>query len=152
MEIYFDVMDPAAFAGEYDYIHLADPSKEIQNMKNADEIVISDTHIRIEVDYPLSRRFEFNLCAPDSRGWSRARIVKAISVMFQTIYNVEDRTSENIAEYLPGLRRNRTRGLFGINGYVLEDLILLCVRKKSSGLYDLYVDSESDLYSTTRAH
>jgi len=124
------------------YISLADPTDDIKNLRDADEVVINKGSICIVVDYPLEDEFEFEVTPFDgSQHFTRAALAQAVSALYQEIYNVEDRTSPEIASHIQGMyNRNKTQGQYGIWGHDLGDLVLHSVEFED-GKYFLGIDS-----------
>ncbi len=150
-DIEFKVVFSDAAQGEYgstedpsSYIHLCDPTRDIEQMLNPDDIVINKKSIRVSVVYPLEREHIFPLKAPrGSSGFSRAQLARTISKLYQHIYDEEDRTSPAIVSNIPGmLNRCTTEGRYGLWGHGLEDLLLHTVSfDQLKDIYRLGIDS-----------
>ncbi|KAK9829649.1 hypothetical protein WJX72_007101 [[Myrmecia] bisecta] len=148
-KIKFEVIDPDAAPGDYaskedpsPYTYLADPTRDIQNLKDADEVVIQESSIRVVVDYPLSGEFVFQVVPPDGlQYFTRATLAIAIAMLYQKLYEEEDQTSPKVAGVIPGVyNRECSAGKYGIWGHGLGDLSLQGVYKRGSH-YELGIDS-----------
>ena len=163
----FQIVHEDALPGDYGswedacpYVHLADPTYCLGHMIDAHEIVITESSIKVVLDYPLTRPFLFELHEVDYRsarptwmpesyaGFTRSQLAKAISCTYQLVYNEEDRTSTELAQQLRGRYLNTSRGVtdgtYKIWGHELHDLDLIEVWRPLSsgtGYWFLEVDS-----------
>merc|ERR1719186_2534076 len=131
-------------------VSLSDVESDISVMINADEIVVPEDKQSINVvfDYPLKKKFVFELESPRGKGFTRGELVTAIAGKYQGIYMEEEETSdlpvETMAERYGGslLNRAETEGKYGIWGHELGDLVLGEVTfKPEKNLYYLSISS-----------
>lgn len=148
--VHFTVVDSSAAPGEYGsaqkpspYVHLADPAADLEGMVDAEQIVIPRASIRVAVDYPLREEHVFTLDSDDAAGFRRRELALKIALLYQRIYNEEDRTSPELPGLIPGLlNRGFTEGTYGIWGHALSDLDLVGVQHKPDrDVWGLLVDS-----------
>lgn len=125
----FGVMDFDAIPGDFGsseapwpFISLSDPTECIAHMVGANDVVLKESSIKIVVEFPLRTPQLFEI--ESIGGFTRAKLAKEISSIYQNIYNEEDRTSPQIAHYTHGFARSRTSGKYGIYGYWLQSLDL----------------------------
>lgn len=84
--------------------------------------VISKPSIKVEVDYPLSGEFVFDLHADDpTRGFMRGELALKVSMLYKEIYAAEAESAPD-----PGRALQQNRGtsdsMYGIWGHDLGDL------------------------------
>lgn len=154
--ISFRVIYPDSPKGEYgsaedpsSYIHLEDPERSLSGLQNAEDIV-APTDISIIVTYPLGttgpsdiekklKGWIFNLHSSDSQGFTRRGIAKAVSEVYNRIYDEEEKPTTTY-EFLQN--RVKTSGKYGIWGHYLSDLDLhTIIYMPEYNLYDLGTDS-----------
>lgn len=99
-----------------------------QNLSNPDEIVITDTPITIDFDYPLNKTYSFEFT---NDSFTRRQVIEYIVSTYKFIYEEEERTTATnvmtIAERLQRgglINRNTTSGIYGIWGHDLSDLVI----------------------------
>jgi hypothetical protein len=120
------------------YIHLKDPTYDIEHLENADEIV-TGKDIRIRFIYPLSEEFIFKY-HKTNQGYTRGELAKLISDEYKRIY-AEEEEDDGYQGDIPGMyNRMPSHGRYGIRGHYLSDL-LLCEVRYDGNVYDLGIDS-----------
>ncbi|GAQ83208.1 hypothetical protein KFL_001390260 [Klebsormidium nitens] len=108
-DIKFQVVRPNEPDETSPYISLADPTNDIANLRDAEEVVINESSIRVIADYPLKDEFEFEVKPFDgAQHFTRAALAHAISALYQRIYTEEDRTSPEVAGHVPGMMNRDT--------------------------------------------
>lgn len=142
------------------YIPLADGTGDdvFIGLKDADEIVISQSKIKVAFDYPLKKEFIFELSGDrGDEGFTRKGLAKAIIKQYEEIYAEEEKSCsekvESIGEFATRewgeahpsalmLNRRKTTGTYGIWGHSLGDLLLHTISHDSDrGVWTLGVDS-----------
>ena len=124
------------------YISIANPDEDIQNMQDAEDVVIPEECITIVINYPLLRPAEFQ--ASSNTGFTRADIAKKIAELYHQVYCEEDATKSSDQGRLTSLgsaNRGISDGKYGIALHDIEDLLLHTVRKCRDGKYYCLVDS-----------
>ena len=130
-EISFEVKATQDEAKDWDngiipWVSIAFSQSEINNLIEADEIVISDSEVEIYIDYPLNNPFKFKL--KSDFGFSRKQLILAISKKYKAIYEEEENTAKvktvPLNQRKGIINRNETDGKYGIWGHDLEDLDL----------------------------
>lgn len=108
------------------WISLENPESEINQLINADEIIIKQTTINIIFDYPLNNpaTFEFK----NEKGFNRIDLILLISKKYHEIYKEEENSAKTKTIPLDKrtgiINRNETDGKYGIWGHDLADLDL----------------------------
>ncbi len=101
------------------------PEKDLPNLINKDETVISDSDITVIIDYPLTTRYQFDL--KSDKGFTREMLLSEISKHYYKLYEEEEK-SATIKTVPPQKRsmynRNQTNGKYGIWGHDISDLVL----------------------------
>lgn len=115
---------------EDSYIHIAsfelnDPNRP--PMVNPDEIVIPDSNIRIEFNYPLENPVSFPCFY--AGGFTRQNLIWTIVYCYKLIYEEEERSIKDqpvlpIGERGMIINRNQTDGIYGIWGHCINDLVI----------------------------
>ncbi len=99
----------------------------VQDLDKADEVVVSENEVTLEIDYPLDILYKETLKA-SSKGFTRKELIKEISKRYHLIYADEEATAKTktIPQDKRGqlLNRNDTDGKYGIWGHDLSDLYL----------------------------
>mmetsp|Transcript_20104 Transcript_20104/g.60694 ORF Transcript_20104/g.60694 Transcript_20104/m.60694 type:complete len:164 (+) Transcript_20104:128-619(+) len=124
-------------------IRLDRPDSCIETLVGGDDIVITQTRIRIEVDYPLDEEKVVEVTAASSRGFTRGELAQAVVDTYHSIYAIEEATSDVPVGNVPGLQnRSITNGTFGISAHGLDDLVLHRVSYDAArDLWTLGIDS-----------
>ena len=127
--ITFQVDDPERKSeGPSPYVNLADPEKDLKQMRNAEEVVFSGTNLIVVLDYPLRKEVTFPISASSPSGFTRAELVRKVADLYKRVYDEETQTSKIAViplEKRKGLiNRNETNGKYGIWGHDLGDLVL----------------------------
>lgn len=108
------------------WISIANPEKEIEQLIDANIVVIPDSNIMLLVSYPLNNPAKFELTS--NKGFTRKELILKISEKYYEIYNSEEQsaTIKTIArQNRKGLvNRNTTNGKYGVWGHDIEDLDL----------------------------
>ncbi|WP_333888299.1 hypothetical protein [Sphingobacterium siyangense] len=108
------------------WISLENTGTEINQLINADEIVVKNPSIHIIFYYPLNNphTFEFK----NEKGFSRKDLILLISKQYHEIYEEEEVTSDiktiPVNKRTGLINRNETHGKYGIWGHDLSDLVL----------------------------
>lgn len=101
-------------------------------LAKADELVIPFEHAVLVIDWPLTNPARIAISAPMVSGFTRRELVKLIAEEYGNVYAAEEGTSTTkpttLSERVPGEKRNRTDGVYGIWGHDLGDLRLTAVR------------------------
>ena len=101
-------------------------------LAKADEIVIPFEHAVLVIDWPLTNPARIAITAPMVSGFTRRELVKVICEEYTNVYAAEEGTATtkptSLSERVPGEKRNRTDGVYGIWGHDLADLRLTAVR------------------------
>lgn len=99
--------------------------QDIPHLDKKDEVVITDTSIKIIIDYPLTNKYEFTLTS--NKGFTRQLLLSEISAHYYKLYEEEENTA-TIKTIPPDNRtiynRNETNGKYGIWGHDIADLVL----------------------------
>ncbi|WP_367331115.1 hypothetical protein [Sphingobacterium multivorum] len=117
------------------WISLENPSPELNQLINADEVVIKEKNINVIFDYPLNNPHTYTFT--NEKGFSRKDLILLISKKYHEIYKEEELTSE--VKTIPldkrtGLiNRNETKGKYGIWGHDLTDLDLSGIEVHETG-------------------
>lgn len=126
---------------------ITDSEADIQKLENKDKIVISQPRIKVIIDYPLTKAYEFTLTS--NKGFSRSQLLREISKHYHLLYK-EEENSATIKTIEPDKRtklynRNETNGKYGIWGHDIEDLVLskISVYKNAKGGIIVIPDIES---------
>lgn len=113
----------------FDYVNIAQPDIDTGII----EPKLANKTFTCEITYPLSRPFVF-MYKFNSRG-ELDPLIEEICKNYKLIYDLEDKTSDVEADYIPGmLNRNITNGTYGIWGHAIGDLALC----------SLYIDTKSN--------
>ncbi|KAG5177279.1 hypothetical protein JKP88DRAFT_332877 [Tribonema minus] len=128
---------------ERHYISLESPDEALAEMHDADEVVIAEKHIVVELTYPLSGTFRFKLHADTAAGFTRRGLVKRISDTYHQVFYRDEERTQSRSPPCSGFLINRgfSDGKYGIWGHVLGDLVLHTVSRDKDGTYGLGIDS-----------
>jgi len=127
--ITFQVDDPEKRSeGPSPYVNLADPQKDLKQMRGPEEVVFTGTELIVILDYPLRNESSFPISASSPSGFTRAELARKVADLYRRIYEEEAQTSKipvTPVEQRKGLiNRNQTNGKYGIWGHDLSDLVL----------------------------
>jgi len=131
------------------WIDLAEIEKELQSLKNPDDILFKNDTAYLVIDYPVNIPAKFEVHSANKQGFTRAELVKIVGNTYQTIYSEEEETAKTktvpLEERKGLINRNETDGKYGIWGHDLSDLALseIQVVKKADGKIYLYLNIES---------
>lgn len=116
------------------WISIEHPQTEINQLINADEIVIREKKVSLIIDYPLNNPANIELTS--NIGFSRKDLILAISSNYHKIYDDEEASAKTKTipyEKRTGLiNRNQTDGKYGIWGHDIADLDLSTIEVYSS--------------------
>jgi hypothetical protein len=102
------------------------PEEDIPNLIDGDKIVISQTVIRVFIDYPLNNPYEFTLIS--EKGFSRRQLLEEISKHYYKVFEEEEASATvktiPIDKRTTMYNRNETNGKYGIWGHDIADLDL----------------------------
>lgn len=133
--------------GVIPWISIENPNPEINQLINADEIIVPQKNINIIIDYPLNN--PANLDLSSNNGFSRKDLILAISKKYNEIYAEEEKTAKTKTipmDKRTGLiNRNETDGKYGIWGHDLSDLDLsgIEVHQTKDGKINIILSIES---------
>jgi len=103
---------------------LEKPDQDIQELKDAEEILISRKAVTILIDYPLRNEYKFELNS--ETGFTRKFLLKEISKTYYKIYDEEEASATvktiSIERRTEMYNRNETNGKYGIWGHDIADL------------------------------
>lgn len=119
-------------------VHLA--TGEIYNEKNAPttKLLEPSPSLRFTINYPLTNPKTISLTHDDGTGWTEQQFVEAVITEYETVYAEE---GENPG-HIPGmLNRAPSKGIHGIWGHDLGDLVLEGATKGADGSWILAVGS-----------
>ena len=109
------------------WISIENAKNELENLVDADEIVLPFKVATIIIDYPLTYPTTFEIRTTEL-GFSRKQLISEISKKYQAIYALEESTATTKTIPLNKrnglINRNQTNGKFGIWGHDLSDLDL----------------------------
>jgi len=149
-QIPFQVDDPGTKSeGPSPYVNLAEPAKDLKQMRNAEEVVFTGTELIVILDYPLRKEVSFSISASSPRGFTRAELARKVADLYKRVYEEEAQTSKITViplEQRKGLiNRNETNGRYGIWGHDLSDLVLhtIEISRKADGTVVAYLGIDS---------
>ena len=130
------------------WISIENPEAEINNLIDAEKIVIKSDEININIDYPLNNPVNFNFKS-SKNGFTRKQLILEISKKYNEIYNEEEKSAK--VKTIPidkreGLiNRNQTDGKYGIWGHDIGDLDLSTIEiyKTKEGKINIVLGIES---------
>ncbi|MEP7377531.1 MAG: hypothetical protein ABI675_29270 [Chitinophagaceae bacterium] len=129
------------------WIDINQPEKDLPNLIDSKEIVISEDTVTIIIDYPLTNEFRFDLSS--TNGFTREELVNEICKNYFKLYEEEERTATiktvSLEKRKKIYNRNETNGKYGIWGHDISDLALseIVVYKTSDGKITLTLNMES---------
>jgi hypothetical protein len=139
-QITFQVDDPENKSeGPSPYVNLAEPEKDLKQMRNAEEVVFKGTELIVILDYPLRKEVSFPISASSASGFSRAELARKVADLYKRVYEEEAQTSRIAVVPLDQrkglINRNETNGKYGIWGHDLSDLVLhtIEISRKADG-------------------
>lgn len=129
------------------WVELEHVDKDLKQLIDKDELVISDNKVILIIDYPLTKEARFELTS--NNGFTREQLVKQISEKYHQVYQEEETTATN--KTVPAdkrttlYNRNQTDGKYGIWGHDLADLALdhILVYQSRNGDILLSLDIDS---------
>lgn len=130
------------------WVSIQDYQKEIDQLHNADEIVIPENEATLIIDYPVNNPTSFTLKTTE-KGFSRKVLISEINKKYLELYEEEEKTAKTKTipkEQRKGLiNRNQTDGKYGIWGHDLGDLVLSSVEvyKDKAGKITIVLGIES---------
>lgn len=133
--------------GVIPWISVENPKEEINQLKNANEIVIKEKKVTLIIDYPLTNVAFIEISNPN--GFTRKDLILEISKHYNQIYNEEEATAKTKTVPLDKrsglINRNQTNGKYGIWGHDLSDLDLstIEIHKSKEGKINLILLLES---------
>ena len=108
------------------WIHIADPTKDINMMVGRDTLVTSKETIKIHFTYPFTGYYTFEFT--NKGGWTKGQLATVITNQYIKMYNEEDKNVGKTGNIKGMLNRATSNGPYGIWGHHIDDLDL-------SGLY-----------------
>lgn len=133
--------------GEMHWIDLDSIEKQLPQLINPDELVLSDTKAKIIIDYPVRTPVVFDINS--DQGFTRRALALKISEIYHKIYTEEESSAQTkttpVKDRKKLLNRNETDGKYGIWGHDLSDLALsnIEVHKNKQGDIVLVLSIES---------
>jgi len=128
---YIDVIDFNVYKadsenGDTASISIANPEKDLPQLQNPQEIVITQHTVTIIIDYPLTNEYKFNLSS--DTGFTRVHLLNEINKAYRKIYAEEEASATiktiPLEKRKTLINRNDTNGKYGIWGHDIEDLML----------------------------
>lgn len=129
------------------WINLEKPELEINQLINADEIVIKQSTINIIFDYPFNK--PTNFAFKNEKGFNRKDLILLVSRKYHEIYYEEEKSAKTKTIPLDKrtgiINRNETDGRYGIWGHDLSDLDLsgIEIHQSTDGKINLILIVES---------
>lgn len=149
-QITFQVDDPEKKSERPSpYVNLAEPEKDLKQMRNAEEVVFTGTNLTVVLDYPLRKEVSFPISTSSPQGFTRAELVRKVASLYKRVYEEEAQSSKIAViplEQRKGLiNRNETNGKYGIWGHDLSDLVLhtIEISRKADGTLLAYLGVDS---------
>jgi hypothetical protein len=109
------------------WISIENPEKEIEKLIDSEKIVVENTEITLNIDYPLNNPASFILKSSQN-SFTKKQLVLEISKKYHEIYNEEENSAKQKTipvDKREGLiNRNETDGKYGIWGHDIGDLDL----------------------------
>jgi hypothetical protein len=113
--------------GVIPWISIENPENEIEYLIDADEIVIENAEITLNIDYPLNNPAKFILKSAVN-GFTKKQLIIEISKKYHEVYVEEEKTAKTktipIDKREGVINRNETDGIYGIWGHDIGDLVL----------------------------
>ena len=109
------------------WVSIEDPSPDIDNLLNGDQIVTDQTNAILVIDYPVSEPIEIDIHTENPDGFTLQEIVVITSREYNRIYQEDFETAEqeanksNDTTLMDGIR---TKGKYGIWGHGISELDL----------------------------
>lgn len=133
--------------GVIHWANIENPEKDIPYLIDKDKVVITESRIKIVIDYPLTNEYKFVL--ESKNGFTRQQLLKEISKSYYKIFEEEENTATiktiPAAKRTKTYNRNQTNGKYGIWGHDIADLVLanILVYKTDDGEIILALEMES---------
>ncbi|WP_310555646.1 hypothetical protein [Flavobacterium sp.] len=130
------------------WISIENPENEIDKLIDADKIVIENTEITLNIDYPLNKPAKLVLKS-SAKGFTKKQLVLEISKKYNEIYNEEEKTAKTktipIDKREGLINRNETDGKYGIWGHDIGDLDLSSIEvyRTKEGKIEIILGIES---------
>ena len=130
------------------WISIENPENEIEKLIDADKIVIENSELTLNIDYPLNKPAKFILKSPSSC-FTKKQLIIEISKKYKEIYLEEEKTAKTktipINEREGIINRNETDGKYGIWGHDIGDLDLSSIEvyKTDQGKIEIVLGIES---------
>lgn len=110
--------------GYIPWASLSNPTADVPNLYNKDEIIIKYPVIKVVIDYPVTDLYEFTL--KSSNGFTRAQLFTEISKHYHLMYEEEEKTATiktiPIDQRTELYNRNQTNGKYGLWGHDIADM------------------------------
>ena len=135
--------------GPSPYVNLAQPEKDLKQMRKAEEVVFAGTNLILILDYPLHNEVTFPISATSPQGFTRAELARKVADLYKRVYEEEAQTSKiaviPLEERKGLINRNETNGKYGIWGHDLSDLVLhtIEISRKADGTVLAYLGIDS---------
>nr|WP_199076933.1 hypothetical protein [Pedobacter sp. ASV19] len=133
---------------------LEKPEEDIPHLVDKDKVVIPYNHIIVIIDYPLYKKYSFELNAP--KGFTREMLLREISKHYHQFYQEEEKTAKIKTVPLKKRRelakKNKKDQNYDIGGHYLEGLVItqVIVTKTPEGTIQVLPSVDSYLnYSLT---
>lgn len=129
------------------WISIDEPQRDLPNLLNKEEVVISENKVTLIIDYPLTN--EFRAYINSTNGFTRERLINEISKSYFMLYEEEEKTATiktvPVKERKGLYNRNETNGKYGILGHDISDLVLseIVVYEATDGQIILTLNIES---------
>jgi hypothetical protein len=129
------------------WISIDEPQRDLPNLLNKEEVVISENKVTLIIDYPLTN--EFRAYINSTNGFTRERLINEISKSYFMLYEEEEKTATiktvPVKERKGLYNRNETNGKYGIWGHDISDLVLseIVVYEATDGQIILTLNIES---------
>lgn len=112
--------------GYIPWADLENPQNDLPLLDQKDDIIIPEKKIKIIIDYPLTKQYEFVL--KSNKGFSRGQLLLEISKHYYLLYAEEEKTATiktiPINKRTKMANRNITDGKYGIWGHDIADMDL----------------------------
>ncbi|KAL0477619.1 Usp19, partial [Acrasis kona] len=125
ISIDFLVPTPMRDGSVEDYpIYIRTGDKDYKNMKDKDDLVVTESHMNFKFSYPLRNKKEYYFRFESPDGFTKGDIVLMLCKMYKVVYAVDDAssfidTTNSETEMMSGMFSN---GYYGIWGHGIEDL------------------------------
>lgn len=141
--ITFDIIDSKT-GNSKNYINLAIPSDDIDNMVDGDTIVIHKKTITVCINYPLTNHVYIDIDSDSIKGFTRKEIALKVAEAYQMVYDDEFSSPDIMHCCIPGFLITKTvnDGKYGIQHHGLGDLVLRSIEYNDiNDKYHLTVES-----------